>query len=47
MDKTLKGVEGPMYASVFGTPDPAVKDDQHPSIPRQFNDVHVVLLESP
>jgi hypothetical protein len=33
-----------MDASVFGTPDSTVKDDQQPSILRQFDDVQFVFL---
>jgi hypothetical protein len=36
-----------MDASVLGATDPAVKYDQHSSIPRQFQDVHSALLRLP
>jgi hypothetical protein len=35
-----------MDASVFGTPDPAIKDDRQPSILRQFEDFHLFILKS-
>ncbi|APA90535.1 hypothetical protein BJG93_33805 (plasmid) [Paraburkholderia sprentiae WSM5005] len=47
MNKTLKRIQGSMDASVLGATDPAVKYDQHSGIPRQFQDVHSVLLDRP
>ncbi|WP_429289773.1 hypothetical protein [Paraburkholderia sp. CI3] len=47
MNKTLKRIQGSMDASVVGATDPAIKYDQHSGIPRQFRDVHCVLLRSP
>ncbi|WP_166678937.1 MULTISPECIES: hypothetical protein [unclassified Paraburkholderia] len=47
MNKTLKRIQGSVDAAVLGATDPAIEYDQHSGIPRQFQDIHSVLLGSP
>jgi len=44
MYKPLKCVECSMEASLFGTPDPAVKDDPQPHILCHFDDIQFAIL---